>query len=400
MATPSSSPPPLTPEIIATVFLVHPTITGPGQAPLEFRERSSSYDPTLSSSPASFSLLTYNIAGLSPHINVNPPFRRLQEYCTRLEESSSSKQPDIICFQEAFSPHVSQKIIKKALVSYPYKVVEPLPIPPSLPLIGPTLQMNSGLCIVSKYPIIWADAMSYGSDACGADFQANKGCVGVGIEVNGKEIAVFTSHLQSDPCNDPLWWCVKDAAATARKIKQIQLKKFANFFQTKIDLRKGSKDFAGALVCGDLNVVGEEVTVDRSTSKTMIKQKEHAEYRKMLDKFNSSGEPLVDCFRQQHPLKSGLLTVEEAGLTINGERNLDPNDYEMFRLDYVFMLGSGFKCVGAKVEEYPWTDVYGDSNGNRIKSEDGMGAVEAQELKRAKCFSDHSAVLAKFQFRE
>ena len=88
MATPSSSPPPLTPEIIATVFLVHPTITGPGQAPLEFRERSSSYDPTLSSSPASFSLLTYNIAGLSPHINVNPPFRRLQEYCTRLEESS------------------------------------------------------------------------------------------------------------------------------------------------------------------------------------------------------------------------------------------------------------------------------------------------------------------------
>ena len=72
----------------------------------------------------------------------------------------------------------------------------------------------------------------------------------------------------------------------------------------------------------------------------------------------------------------------------------------MFRLDYVFMLGSGFKCVGAKVEDYPWTDVYGDSNGNRIKSEDGMGAVEAQELKRAKCFSDHSAVLAKFQFRE
>ena len=241
---------------------------------------------------------------------------------TRRSAHRSSKQPDIICFQEAFSPHVSQKIIKKTLVSYPYKVVEPLPIPPSLPLIGPTLQMNSGLCIVSKYPIIWADAMSYGSDACGADFQANKGCVGVGIEVNGKEIAVFTSHLQSDPCNDPLWWCVKDAAATARKIKQvreramecilsplfhsnslrspqIQLKKFANFFQTKIDLRKGSKDFAGALVCGDLNVVGEEVTVDRSTSKTMIKQKEHAEYRKMLDKFNSSGEPLVDCFRQQ-----------------------------------------------------------------------------------------------------
>ncbi|GMH62351.1 hypothetical protein TL16_g03459 [Triparma laevis f. inornata] len=260
--------------------------------------------------------------------------------------------------------------------------------------------MNSGLCIVSKFPIVWADAMSYGSDACGADYQSNKGCVGVGIEVDGKEVAVFTSHLQSDPCNDPLWWCVKDAANTAFTIKQIQLKKFSDFFRSKIMVRKESKDFAGAIVCGDFNVVGEEVRVDRSTSKTMIMQEEHEEYRRMVDKFNLVGEPLKDCFRELHPLKEGLVTVEEAGLTINGEKNLDNNDYEMLRLDYVFMLGSGFKCVEAEVEENPWTDVYEDGEGKRIKNDVGMGAVEAQELKRAKCFSDHSAVLAKFEFRE
>lgn len=175
----------------------------------------------------------------------------------RLTRFSRYEQPDVICFQESFSSRVSNRIIGKTLTSYPYKVIEPIPIPPSLPLLGNTLQMNSGLCIVSKFPITSCTAKAYGT-SCGADYQANKGVICATLDVGGgRTVKVVTTHMQSDPCNDPLWWCTSKPYESARDVKAEQLGVLSSVASKALEEGKKEKGFKGVLVCGDLNVPGE-----------------------------------------------------------------------------------------------------------------------------------------------
>ena len=139
-------------------------------------------------------VMTYNIAGLAPHVNVNPPIGRIREFFVRLSESEDL--PDVICFQESFAPQVSAMIKQYLGAAFPHMVINPIASPPTIPLFGPLLVMNSGLAILSKHPITFTRAIAY-KNSCGADFHANKGAMAVGIEPReGMEVVVFTTHMQ------------------------------------------------------------------------------------------------------------------------------------------------------------------------------------------------------------
>ena len=166
----------------------------------------------------------------------------------------------MICFQEAFSIHVNKNIIGKTLTRYPYKVIEPIPHPPGLPLIARALQLGSGsgLCIVSKFPILSCEAKPYGI-SCGADYQANKGYVTATLDLgSGRTATVITTHMQSDKTNDPLWWFTSNPHVQSKSVKATQLGILSEAMEKERGREKDA-GFLGVVMCGDLNVPGESV---------------------------------------------------------------------------------------------------------------------------------------------
>jgi hypothetical protein len=172
-------------------------------------------------------------------------------------------------------------------------VLQPLPPRPAVPGFSKLLEMDSGLCIVSSLPIIWARSCPY-EPSCGADNQANKGVVAVGVGVGGgREICVTTSHLQSDPCNDPLWWFTYNKYERAVKIKAKQLESMAEFVRECLRERKGEgKNVVGQVLCGDLNVWGEdlEVTEKADGKETKVRVRESQECKLMMGALNKGRE--------------------------------------------------------------------------------------------------------------
>jgi len=364
------------------------------------------------------SIMTYNIAGLSPHINVNPPNRRLKEYCDRLSETPPELLPTVICFQESFHPYVSRNIIKNSLSSiYPYMVLQPLPPRPAVPGFSRYLEMDSGLAILSRLPITWARAQPFGV-AVGADKQANKGVVAVGVRVRGgagnkeeeeedeQELCLVTTHLQSDPTNDPLWWFVRDKFNAARSVKVKQINAMRSFIASTLE---GKDKVVGTVLCGDLNVKGEELEVLGRAGDTMVKAGKCEEYEGMMESFNRGREGddrFVDSYRFVKPLTYGeAYDVLHVGVTIDGERNIDNGgDDDFQRLDFILTSGM-VECLDAKVLYNMWEDLrrddyvtYGEEetegeNVRRVLKAEKCFVSKKRPERSGKCFSDHSGVI-------
>ncbi|GMI27939.1 hypothetical protein TeGR_g13989 [Tetraparma gracilis] len=355
-----------------------------------------SCSPSIPPSPSPgtpLSILTYNIAGLSTHVNINPPVARLREFFVRLAAAPNS--PDVVAFQESFSPTVSALIKEHLSAAYPHMLLDAISIPPTLPGWGPILSMNSGLVVVSKHPIKFAQARAF-TGSCGADYHSNKGCVAVGIEApgSGATIIVYTSHTQSDPTMDPLWWfdfsTFPSPARKAAEVKESQIRELGAFVATIQAAHPGCPGF----LVGDLNVVGEELSPPDADSHVVAAQTN--KHRQMMEMLREAcpGIELEDCFRAAHPLSPDSMPLDEVGVTFSGSGNADCDLGCFQRLDYAISVSPSGGGKAADVEDIRVLDMRWDE----VPLEDELDGKVGRSGERVKCFSDHAALLLKAKY--
>jgi endonuclease/exonuclease/phosphatase family metal-dependent hydrolase len=140
-------------------------------------------------------VVSYNIKGL-PGILVGPRYksRRYSIIGARLAERGVAA-PDVVLLQEGFSGD-TRKLIE--LSGFPHVSRGPR--------ASPFFGVDSGLYILSRYPIVAEDQMTFGSENCQRwDCFANKGAQFVRIVVPGLPVLleVFNTHLQAGRDNSP-----------------------------------------------------------------------------------------------------------------------------------------------------------------------------------------------------
>ena len=170
-------------------------------------------------------VLTYNLAGLPPHLNINPPRRRCSLLASKILRCDLDV--DVLCFQEAFDDVVKDDIIERLKDHYPHVIRKPIShLGIHWSLGGNYLAQDSGLFLLSKRPFLWAEAREFGSEALGADYCSQKGVLGVGIDLgNGNSALVFTTHLQANPGMDPFWWPVINGFEKSKRARRMQVRK-------------------------------------------------------------------------------------------------------------------------------------------------------------------------------
>ena len=131
---------------------------------------------------------------------------------------------DIFVFQEAFDANARAIIYSKLQSTYPY-YIEPQKQKKF------SLKINSGLWILSKYPIIESDFHRFRS-CCGYDALAQKGILYVKISVDGHMIQVFNTHLNSGQDRQVI-----------RDSQYREIKKFIDGYKNKKDMQIIAGDF-------------------------------------------------------------------------------------------------------------------------------------------------------------
>ena len=133
---------------------------------------------------------------------------------------------DVIMMQEAFSSERTA-LLNKLAQQYPYQTYVP----------GTGLNLyNSGVLIISRYPIVKTDDMIY-PDCTGTDCFADKGIIYAEIIKNGKAYHLAATHTASFD------------TAEARALRQVQFKQIRQFID-----QKNIPNFDAVLMGGDLNV--------------------------------------------------------------------------------------------------------------------------------------------------
>ena len=163
--------------------------------------------------------------------------------------------PDVVLLQEAFTKR-SKKLIRKA--GYPHVVKGPGPRiideasraidydsptdrEPGGPRRAYNRLTNSGLYILSRFPIELVEKEVYGHDCSGSDCLANKGIVYARIRIPGQRVPVdiATTHMDSNS---------KDASRKARFSAHVQQTgALLNF----LDRMRGGR---ALILAGDLNI--------------------------------------------------------------------------------------------------------------------------------------------------
>jgi len=172
--------------------------------------------PRVAASPAPFdgslSVLTYNVHGLPwPFAKERPAaFRQIARRLAVMRIEGTA--PQIVVLQEAFT-HSAAQIGREA--GYPYVVYGPAAGQQGAPADdaagkaflahaqwnrgeteGPVL--DSGLVILSEYPVVATETIAYPRDACaGYDCLANKGAVLARVTIPGaaSPVDIVTTHL-------------------------------------------------------------------------------------------------------------------------------------------------------------------------------------------------------------
>ena len=166
------------------------------------------------------SLLSYNTWGTSvaDSLRVTERFKAMPKLLSGY---------DVLALSELFTPKPRKNLLNALKNEYPYQTKD---IHQSQRLLG------AGIRILSKYPIIAEDAITY--DNC-AEFEcfADKGAVYVQIDKNGYTYNIFLTHTQSGG----------DEAAT--KARAAQINQLADFIASK-----HIKYDQPIIIAGDLNI--------------------------------------------------------------------------------------------------------------------------------------------------
>jgi endonuclease/exonuclease/phosphatase family metal-dependent hydrolase len=203
-------------------------------------------------------VMSYNIKGLPWPVASGRP-EALARIAARLAASRiTASQPHIVMFQEAFSD--AAKAIG-AEAGYRYVVSGPSRSEVASAALTPSEQAfesraswlkgeragkweDSGLLILSDYPILSVKRMAFPSSACaGYDCLANKGAVLAWVKVPGtaEPIAVVNTHLNSRGASG-----VANSRSDAAYARQVQA--LRSFIRNNIPIS------ATAIVGGDLNI--------------------------------------------------------------------------------------------------------------------------------------------------
>ncbi len=153
-------------------------------AALSFFTQVSYGQPVADSSPQKIRVLSWNIymlPGLISHSNL----ARAEQIGLLLSKSDV----DVIVFQEAFGPRARQIIRQNLQHSFPFEAG-----PANQRLVS--LKTNSGIWILSRYPIIESESITF-KNRHGVDAFSRKGALLVDLDVNGNRIQVAGTHLQN-----------------------------------------------------------------------------------------------------------------------------------------------------------------------------------------------------------
>jgi endonuclease/exonuclease/phosphatase family metal-dependent hydrolase len=172
----------------------------------------------------SLKILSWNIQMLPLALKKIGQFERADYIAEQLNESDY----DVIVFQEAFDDKVRQKLSEYLQHCYPYQV-------------GPAnekgffLRTNSGVCIVSKYPLKHIGEVQY-ENCNGVDCFSRKGALMVEIEKEGKLVQLIGTHLQSGD------------GKTNSKVRVKQYRQLEDEL-----LSRYNKEGIPQIICGDFN---------------------------------------------------------------------------------------------------------------------------------------------------
>lgn len=139
---------------------------------------------------------TFNLGALPEWITaqnlLRPLDERIDQFVSYLR--SHPNEIDCLCIQELFDQTAIRTIQKKCQKIFPYMVLDVAPR---------TFGMNSGLAILSKYPLLSPKFRQY-KNTLAEDALANKGLLSVRVQISAdKQIALFNTHMQcgsSKPC--------------------------------------------------------------------------------------------------------------------------------------------------------------------------------------------------------
>lgn len=135
-----------------------------------------------SNQPDTLVLLTWNIYMLPWLIRNNQEKR-----AKAIGEVLKNEDIDVIVFQEAFHGRAYRIIKEEIKNKFPYQYG---------PGKGGVIRLNSGIWIVSRYPILRSDTKKYKQQAH-ADRLAKKSAVFIEIEKNKQRFQVIGTHLQA-----------------------------------------------------------------------------------------------------------------------------------------------------------------------------------------------------------
>lgn len=167
-------------------------------------------------------ILSWNIYMLPRFIKNTGKIERAERIGQNLKESDY----DVIVFQEAFHRGARRKIKAALEEKYPYMAG-----PANLQTFS--LRTNSGLWILSKYPIEFSQEIKF-KTKCGIDAFSRKGALMAQICVQGQKIQIIATHLQS---SGESW------------LKESQCVEIANRIT---DYYK--QDGVPQIICGDFNI--------------------------------------------------------------------------------------------------------------------------------------------------
>ncbi|EAY09066.1 Endonuclease/Exonuclease/phosphatase family protein [Trichomonas vaginalis G3] len=146
---------------------------------------------------------------------------------------------DVVCLQEGFQfgSDISKNFIEAAnALGFKYVLTSKLP-----PLLNHQV-IDSGLVIISKFPILESDCVRY-TAGCGFDAFAAKGALYAKIQLDEKNhVHLFSTHLQAS------YQYGKDPTDVDVKVRQSQFDELSALMAQKVT------DGYPAIVVGDLNV--------------------------------------------------------------------------------------------------------------------------------------------------
>lgn len=133
-------------------------------------------------------ILTLNVTALKWPLGLNNREKRMKNIAKKILLMES--QPDVVCFQELFSPIAKETLTKLLKIDYPHYYIDPAG---DKYFIG----VNSGLAIFSKHTITKKD-IHYYELYRGEENFAKKGVMGVQIYLpETKPTFIFTTHIQT-----------------------------------------------------------------------------------------------------------------------------------------------------------------------------------------------------------